>query len=145
MADFTSGQLLVFRREYAGDLAIETPGSQEYLSYFNLARHANWRSDAVINSLKARVERDYADELDSIESMYATADQAGQLLDATMRLVRAEYREMQINDSGFMETIADSAVRAQLIKAWSVQIQSDRHFMRSRAGAPFSAVRLERG
>jgi len=145
MADFTSGQMLVFRREYVGDLAITTPGAEEYLSYFNLAKHANWRSDTVVNSIKARVERDYADELESLTSQYATADQSGQLLDATMRLIRAEFREMQMNDSGFLETIADATVRAQLIKAWTNQIHSDRHFLRARAGAPFSSVQLERG
>lgn len=145
MADFTAPQMLVFRREYILDLAITTPGSEEYKSYYNLARKENWVSDATINSIKARVERDYADELESVTENYATADQAGQLLDATMRLIRCEIREMQMNDSGFMNTIQDGTERGQLIKAWTNQIQSDRHFLRARASAPFSSVQLERG
>lgn len=144
MADFTSAEMLVFRREYVGDYANIATG--ELLSYYNVAWQKNWMSDAVINSIKARVERDYSAELASVLANYATADAAAQVLDVTMRLVRCEIRERQMTDSGFLKAVGESGLDVNLLfRAYTNQITSDRHFLRGRAGAPYSSVQLERG
>lgn len=156
MADFSNDEMLTFRRQYIRDFVSDA--TSEYLSYFNLSYKKVWITDADINALKTRVERDYHLELESVYDVHydvrlddgdsptnAGISAAAQKLDATMRLIRAEVREAQINDSGYLATISDASVRAQLIKSYQTQVSSDRHFMRARAGAPFSAVQVRRG
>jgi len=158
MADFSAGEILTLRSVvWLGDYA-DTTGAGTYTSKFNLAYKRNWISDAQLNTLKARVERDYARELESLydehdatrqaegdDAATAATSAAAQKLDAVMKLVMAEVREGQMNDSGWLSTIEDSTVRQQIIDGWSRQIIAARNFLRQRSGAPFSAVQLERG
>jgi hypothetical protein len=157
VANFTSGELLTLRREYLRDLAI-TSGAGEFISYYNLAKKIPFVTDNDCNAIKARVERDYDLQLDSLYDTHvaerlaegdspatAATSAAAQLLDAVMRLVRAEVREMQITDSGYLDAITDGTVRAQIIAEYKLQIQRDRNHVRARTSAPFSSVRLDRG
>ena len=155
MADFSSAEMLVLRREYLRDLADSSAGT--FLSYYNIARQANWMTDADLNSIKARVERDWDLELDQLliaqktirlraSDTEAAADTyaAGQWLDAVMRLVRCEVREGQINDTGYLETLPDSTRQQQVLDSYRNQVNGDRRWVRQRCGTPYQSIPLER-
>ena len=62
-----------------------------------------------------------------------------------MRLVRAEVREAQINDTGYLEAIGDAALRAATVESYRAQIASDRAHVRTRQDAPYSGIQIARG
>lgn len=150
MADFTSDQLLTFRRRYLRDYV----AGAEKLSTYNKAYGAEWISDADIQAIKADVERDRAEELARVaEAKYnerisgfdsdADAVTAGndERLLATYRLVRAECRALMIADDALMRLYGDRA--RDLAKLWTDQIRVDRTFEQVRQGS-LSGVRLVR-
>lgn len=157
-----AAELLVLRREYIRDLVIaydEGPPVVEAvnLSAYNAATGLQWISDATINSVLSRIERDWQRELGSVYDdhyhdrlSYGDTDPTSDTsatsvqLDATMRILRSEIFRMMLNDAGFRGSILDERVRAEVIEYMGDQIAEDFAFMRSRASAPYSGVSLVR-
>ena len=155
MADLTVSELDRFRREFIRDLAIANPA--EYLSPFNLSRKREWVTDADIQAINTRIERDYSSELQAVydkhyydrldagdDTSTAATSAAAQKLEARMRLIRAEVREGQLTDPGYRGSIADERVRLEIAETYAKQIHADRQFIRARSSGQFSALRLER-
>jgi hypothetical protein len=155
MVDFTAPQLDEFRTQYIRDKYTASP--LVMLSHYNRAIKANFVDDASINAIKARLDVDFAEELQGVwEVKYneriafgdsaaaATTSADNEKLQATYRLCRAEIREMMMEDPGFIGSISDEQQRAAIFGTWRDGVQRDRQFVRIRTAAPFSSVPLER-
>jgi hypothetical protein len=148
--------MTTFRRDYIRDLVDTSTNPYTYYSNYNRATKTQFFLDAAIDAAKTRVETDYAEELtSSYNAKYyerigasddvTTADTRAQaeVLDATMRLVRAECREMMMTDPGYRASFADTVDRAALFAVWAVEIGHDRTFEKLRSGS-FGAITLAR-
>jgi hypothetical protein len=63
---------------------------------------------------------------------------------AKYRVMRAEVRQMMMEDPGFVGSIADEKNRAALFDSWKTANNRDRTFARSRSSAPFASLPLVR-
>lgn len=156
MADFTAPEMLKFRREFIRDVADVTQTPQ-YLSHYNRAVSGVWADDDLINSLKARIERDLARELQSVYGEHyqirlseddTTTEAAiaaeAQKLDALMLQLRAAIFELMLVDAGYVGSIADAEARLVIMNEMKDAIMAARNWLRARTGGQYSTVVLRR-
>lgn len=155
MADLTAGEIDELRTVYLRDKYVASPLTA--LSHYNRAVKASFLSDAQIELIHDRLQTDYAEELESVyDSKYrerlAEGDSDANAISAAtaqkkqvlFRLIRAECRQMMMEDPGFVGSIADEKNRAALFAAWKDANGRDRTFARSRGAASFSSIDLVR-
>ena len=146
----------VFRTTYIRDKYVVGPPVIA-LSHYNRAIRAPFIADADILLLEARIENDYAEELDGVyETKYQERSDTGDVLadadtaalderaQAKYRVMRAEIRQMMMEDPGFVGSIADAENRAALFNSWKEANNRDRTFARSRSSSPFASLPLVR-
>lgn len=151
----TSDQLTEFRTVWIRDQYTASP--RVTLSHYNRANSANFFSDAQLTTINTNIETDYAEELDGVYDMKyterlsagdseTTADTTAdaERLQAVYRLMRAECRQMMMEDPGFVGSIADEKNRAELFAVWKTAIERDRTFVRVRTSASFASVPVVR-
>lgn len=148
MADFTSDELIAFRRQWVRDLV----AGSEKLSDYNRANGAEYLSDEDIQAIKARVELDNASELAALHTDHeanrkalgdsdadATTSADTMRLQAVYRLCRAEVYEMMLVDPGYYSSLSEAKDSAAFYANMRTTITRDRNFVRKRAGS-FASV-----
>lgn len=154
MPDLTADDLLEFRTTYIRD---KWTAPATGLSHYNKATKAQFFADADLEAIHDRLQTDFAEELQGVyESKYTERINAGDtdgtaVTEATAErkmalfcLMRAECREMMMEDPGFSGSIADEKNRAALFGTWKEAIARDRTFARTRSSAAFASIPLER-
>jgi len=155
MPDLTNDELDELRTVYLRDKYVASP--LVTYSHYNRAVKANFFSDDDLQLLNSRVETDFAEELGGVydekhderilagdnESAAATAA-AAERNQAKFRVIRAEARQMMMEDPGFVGSIADEKNRAALFASWRDAITRDRTFARVRSTGPFASIPLQR-
>jgi hypothetical protein len=145
-----------FRTTYIRDKYVAGPPVVA-LSHYNKATRSVFIDDPSILLLESRIETDYAEELQGVyDTKYnertATGDDAAtaaaaataERTQAKYRVMRAEVRQMMMEDPGFVGSIADEKNRASLFDSWKAANNRDRTFARSRSSAPFASLPLVR-
>jgi hypothetical protein len=144
-----------FRTTYIRDKYTASPFVA--LSHYNKATKTVFVDDPSILLLEARVETDYAEELQGVyDTKYDERINAGDIeadaataatserTQAKYRVMRAEVRQMMMEDPGFSGSIADAENRSALFASWKEANNRDRTFARSRSSAPFASLPVVR-
>ena len=152
--NLSADELTEFRTQYIRD---QWTAPATGLSHYNRATKSNFFADAVLEAIHDRISTDFAEELLGVydskyyeriaagdEEATATAEATSIRKQALFRLMRAECREMMMEDPGFAGSIADEHNRTALFTSWKEAIARDRTFARTRSTAAFAAIPLER-
>jgi hypothetical protein len=153
-----AAQLLEFRTSYIRDRYVAATGAAPAitLSHYNRATKSNLFSDDDLQSIAARLEIDFAEELQGVydtketerlsegdSDADATTSATNVREQALFRLMRAECRQIMMEDPGFVGSIADKD-REELFSVWKTAIERDRTFVRTRTSALFASVPIVR-
>jgi len=155
MPDLTADEILEFRTTYIRDLYTASP--LVTLSHYNRAVRAAFFSDSDLETIHDRVQTDYAEELLGVydtkynerlefgdtEEDAATAATAEKTM-AIFRLMRAECRQIMMEDPGFVGSVADNEQRAAVFANWKAAIERDRTFVRTRTSSAFAGLQVVR-
>lgn len=143
MADFTTDEMVTFRRLWIRDYINGT----EKLSDYNRANNVQYHNDSDINKIKAHVELDYEEELGVLQreakanfirlgnSEADSIAKAAQLrLDAVYSLCKAEVIKRQLIDPAYLMSLSEARERQLIYEQMQNQMIALRNFVMKRAG-----------